>query len=198
MSSMSSIQQGVVGQQMFSNYAVLGSGGLIDPAAPIADDDRRDFELHIKGNPRLNLPIQVKTTTKTQHHGGKPEHISIFWWVRKDRLINDDWFWYCFELLDLTVMDLRDPLFLAPSTVVHKLAGSGTRGNSYRFNFMANLSPKSHDEWVPWRVNRHDLGQRLLEVMQALPGGLKPTDQQVRRLLAEPSVLWARHRSTDG
>jgi hypothetical protein len=198
MTRISSVQQGVIGQQMFSNYAILGSNGLLVPAAPIADDDRRDFEIHIKRNPRLNLPVQVKTTTTTHHSGGKPEHISIFWWVRKDRLISDDWLWYCFELIDLVAMDVRDPLYLAPSTVVHKLAAQGMRDNSYRFNFMANLNPKSHDQWVPWRVNRHDLGQRLLSIIESLPCGTRPSDEQVHRLLADPSVLWARHDPTEG
>src|SRR6266852_4398625 len=60
MSPISSVQQGVVAQYECAKLLILGTDGQVEPAVPVSDDDRRDFEVHVKGDFRANLALQVK------------------------------------------------------------------------------------------------------------------------------------------
>src|SRR5438477_125295 len=41
-------QQGVITEAEFAKVVMLTSDGRLVPARPLADDDRRDFEIHIR------------------------------------------------------------------------------------------------------------------------------------------------------
>ena len=67
MSPISSVQQGVVAQYEFAKLLILTSDGQLEPAVPMTDDERRDFEVHVKGNFRANLAIQLKSAFFLRH-----------------------------------------------------------------------------------------------------------------------------------
>ena len=92
MSPISSVQQGVVAQYEFAKLLILTSDGQLEPAVPVSDDDRRDFEVHVKGDFRANLAIQVKSAIFLQHRF-RSYYLAINFHVPKDRLISDPSFW---------------------------------------------------------------------------------------------------------
>ena len=47
--ALSSIQQGLIAQYEYAKFLMLGSGGLLELAAPMTDDERRDYEIHRRG-----------------------------------------------------------------------------------------------------------------------------------------------------
>src|SRR5712692_1173099 len=48
--AISLFQQGLIVQQEFAKLLMLGSGGRIEVAAPLTDDERRDCESHVSGH----------------------------------------------------------------------------------------------------------------------------------------------------
>ena len=57
-------QQGVITEAEFAKIAILTSNGALVPARPLADDDRRDFEIHIRRRFRESLAVQLKTAKR--------------------------------------------------------------------------------------------------------------------------------------
>jgi hypothetical protein len=93
MSPISSVQQGVVGQYECAALLILGSDGRPESAVPVSDDDRRDFEVHVRGDFRANLALQVKSAIYLQHRF-RFYNLALQFTVRKDRLVSDPLFWY--------------------------------------------------------------------------------------------------------
>src|SRR5207253_7871541 len=68
----SMVQQGLIVQQEFAKYLMLGSGGLIEVAAPLTDDERRDYEIHVHGQYGFGLAAQMKSVRNLRRNrGGK-------------------------------------------------------------------------------------------------------------------------------
>src|SRR5207245_9938532 len=59
--AISHVQQGVLAQNEFAKLAMLTSDGRIEVNPPKSDDDRRDFELHLKHRFGRALSIQQKS-----------------------------------------------------------------------------------------------------------------------------------------
>jgi len=59
------VQQGVIAQNEFAKLVMIGSGGKIELAAPLTDEERRDFEIHIHGQYGSALAMQVKSALET-------------------------------------------------------------------------------------------------------------------------------------
>src|SRR5438132_12185220 len=57
-------QIGKVGERLFYKLLILGSGGKLEAYMPVADEERRDFEVHIKGKYRPILAIHVKCAAR--------------------------------------------------------------------------------------------------------------------------------------
>lgn len=45
----SSIHQGLIVQYDYAKFLMLGCGGRLEVAAPMTDDERRDYEIHVRG-----------------------------------------------------------------------------------------------------------------------------------------------------
>jgi hypothetical protein len=54
------VQQGRIAQQEFAKLLVVGSRRQIHLAQPPADNDRRDFEIRVRGRFGFELAVQVK------------------------------------------------------------------------------------------------------------------------------------------
>src|SRR5437899_13046971 len=65
------VQQGLIVQQEFAKLVMMGSKGRIELAPPLTDDERRDWELHVRGQFGFGLAVQVKSSMRLEH-GRRP------------------------------------------------------------------------------------------------------------------------------
>ena len=184
-----SVQHGVIGQFLAAVLMMLGSDGLLEVAAPMSDDERRDQEIHIRGLFGLGLALQVKTSTY-RHIYQRDIHprLQVQFSVVAKRLVDHPLFWYLFAYLDTEKMCLGDPLFLVPSAIVHKHGFAKQKGGRWHFELQASMSPTAHDIWAPWQVLSRDLGKRVLEIIRE---AIKdPTAQLPSHLGEAPGLLF--------
>src|SRR5712692_8494304 len=193
MSPISSVQQGVVAQYECAKLLILGTDGQVEPAVPVSDDDRRDFEVHVKGDFRANLALQVKSAIFLQHRF-RSYNLAINFHVPKDRLISDPLFWYLIMCLDLARLGARDPLFLVNSEDMHTKAYPRLIGDTWQFGFHASMNPESKDRWRPSQVAAKDLGKAVLQLLTGLPLRMAPSDGTVRELSRQEHLVWVRRR----
>jgi len=162
------VQQGLIVQQEFAKLVMMGSKGRIELAPPLTDDERRDWELHVRGQFGFGLAVQVKSTMHVQRKGRLTPILHSFFQVPTKHLVTSPLFYYFIAYLDPKLMRLADPAFLIPSTFFHKYAGPRRHGAYTQFTFMGNMSPSSHDRWQPYQVNTLELGEKMLEIMAEL------------------------------
>jgi hypothetical protein len=161
---MTKVQQGAIGQSEAAKLMMMGSGGRLEIAAPLSDDERRDQEIHARGQFGRSLALQVKTSMHLRQHGRQVTPVfSVTFNVRAERLVSHPLFWYLFAYLDPKTMAFGDPLFLVNSADVH--AGLHQRRGQTWLEFVASMGPKAHDKWVPNRVHPADLGKRVLDIL---------------------------------
>ena len=164
-------QIGKVGERLFYKLLILGSRGKLEAYMPVADEEHRDFEVHIKGAYRPVLAIQVKCHTRLWFAPGTtiPLLVISFRFL-KGRMRTDKLFWYFFACLDVDAMCFKDPVFIIPSTEVHKHARIADRPGrkQVEFSFVARLDPRSRDEWSRYRVAASDVGERVLQILREL------------------------------
>ena len=109
----------------------------------------------------------------------------MFFSVPKDKLISHPNFWYFFGYFDIKAMAFANPVFIVPSVEVHSHASPRLDRERWTFNFSASLDPDSQDHWVPFRVQIHEVGARVLDIFgneqirqdaAPLPSGLAELD----------------------
>lgn len=193
MSPISSVQQGIVAQYEFAKLLILTSDGQLEPAVPVSDDDRRDFEVHIKRNFRANLAFQLKSAIFLRHQF-QAYTLAVTFMVRKDRLISDPLFWYAIMCLDLASLGYRDPIFLVNSEEMHRHASPRLVGGTWHFEFVANMGPDAKDRWRPSQVLGKNLGPRVLQILTDVPLKTVPSDSTVQELGRLEHLVWVRHR----
>ncbi|HYM50227.1 MAG TPA: hypothetical protein VET65_06600 [Candidatus Limnocylindrales bacterium] len=171
------VQQGICAQQLFTSYGTLASRGQIEFNPALTDDERRDFEVHIRGE-YVGIAVQVKSALnvyhgRSTHH--RVEYLNIRFPIRTTRIDNDPRFWYFLTGFDLPKLGLRVPMFLVPAVEIHKHCRYGpVRKGHVRITFLASLEDKSHDRWVRYRVARlGDLGSKLEAAIRTLPRSMR-------------------------
>ncbi len=162
------VQQGLIVQQEFAKLVMMGSKGRIELAPPLTDDERRDWELHVRGQFGFGLAVQVKSTMHVRQKNRVGPVMHCFFQVPIKHLVTSRYFYYFFGYLDPKLMRLADPVFLIPSSFFHKYASPRPHGAYMQFTFMGSLSPSTKDRWRPYQVNTHDIGEKMLEVMADL------------------------------
>jgi hypothetical protein len=193
--ALSSIQQGLIAQYEYAKFLMLGSGGLLELAAPMTDDERRDYEIHRRGRYGVGLANQVKSSTHLHRMSKNVRYLYIHFDVRADRLVSSPFFWYFFAFLDPKLMGLADPTYLVPSKDFHQMAAPKLRNGVWTFTMAASMEPKARDKWHPYRVKTLDLGQKMLDIMADLKRRRVPVDQAVA-LLSMPEALRVVRRSS--
>ncbi len=190
--AISRVQQGVIGEQELAKLIVLGTDGRLEIGVPLTDDERRDTEVHRRGEFTVRVAIQAKTTLALRR---KPRAItpvlSIHFTVPKARVWSDPRFLYFFGRLDRMRMFYEDPVFLVPSDAVHRHASPALHTDTWHFTFAASMGEASHDKWAPYRVSPLQVGRRLLEIMRELPAA-EPADAPTAWLRRMPGFLWIR------
>ena len=160
--ALTKVQQGVIGQFEAAKLMMMGSDGKLEVAAPYSDDERRDEEIHARGQFGKALGLQMKTTMRLVRQG-TTYRISFVFPIRRERIISHPLFWYLFAYLDPKTMAFGDPMFLVPSAAVH--ASLKRRQGKTYLAFHASMGPKTHDQWVQYRVHPADLGKRVLQIL---------------------------------
>jgi hypothetical protein len=190
------VQQGIIAQNEFAKLLMMGSHGLIELAAPLTDEERRDFEIHIHGMYGSALAVQVKSVLQLVRLSKNVRGLHCQFTVRAGRVVNDPLFWYFFAYLDPKTMRFADPTFLVPSHIVHEQASPAKSGRFWTFSVQASMEPAANDLWTPHRVNTLDLGKKALAIMRAqassVPGLRGKVEVGTGLLLTEPGVVWVR------
>ena len=182
------VQQGLIVQQEFAKLVMMGSKGRIELAPPLTDDERRDWELHVKGQFGFGLAVQVKSTMHLTSKHRRASTFHCFFQVPVKHLVSSEFFYYFLGYLDPELMRLADPVFLIPSTFFHKHAGPRRHGAYMQFTFMGSMSPSSHDRWQPYQVNTLELGQKMLHIMADLKRRRVPVEQAASILSMQGAV----------
>ena len=187
----SSVQQGLIAEYEFAKFLMVGSGGKIELAKPMSDDERRDYEIHIRGQYGMGFACQVKSAMSLHKMSKNVRYMNIFFDVAVERLVNSPFFWYFVAYLDPKTMGLADPTFLIPSEDFHRLAAPIQRGGMWRFSMAASMEAKSRDRWNRYRVGTLELGERVLEISRELKR-THPRASLPASLLTMPDVMVVR------
>jgi hypothetical protein len=185
--AITSTQQGVLTESEFAKVVILTTDGALVPARPVADDDRRDYEIHVRRHFLESLAVQLKTAKRLRRHG-RSRILQINFRV-KAPLVSDERLWYFLAYFDVDEMRFIDPVFLVPSRFFHKHALHGVGRGAIQLQFKANMEPSSLDMWSPFRLTLKELGPRILQILKQLErqtrGRRQPTE-----LLSLGSVIW--------
>src|SRR5438128_11524277 len=95
----SRVQQGTATEFEFLKLVILGGGGDLEASRPATDDDRRDADVHRRGDFNLGLGFQIKSAVEIAHPWDA-DLLHIRFGVSKDRLITHARFFYFFAYLD--------------------------------------------------------------------------------------------------
>jgi hypothetical protein len=189
MSPLSNVQFSRVCEFEAAKLFTFGSGGGLEVALPMTDDERRDLELHLKEHFRICLACQVKARHVLVRHN-RADLLVIRFDEKKTRLIADPFFWYFFGYMDLRTMQYRAPVFLVPSEILHRDADPRPHGDLIRFTFAASLDPTSKDRWRPWACEPAEVAKRALEFLRQQERLLSKAAVTVNQgLVIEPGTL---------
>jgi hypothetical protein len=169
-----STQQGVITEAEFAKVVILTTEGALVPARPVADDDRRDYEIHIRRHFLESLAMQLKTAKRLRLHG-RSRMLQINFRVTAP-LVSDDRLWYFLAYFDVDEMRFIDPVFIVPSRFLHKHALHG--------------GPRRHP--APIQGERGAKLARHVVTVSAHAEGARPTDssdsQGTREAVSRPSA----------
>ena len=189
-SRISFVQQGIVTQNEFAKLVMMGSGGRIELAVPLTDEERRDFEVHVHGRYGSALALQVKSAMELTRLSVNALYLRVHFGVRASRVVNDPVFWYFLAYFNPATIRFEDPTFLVPSAFLHEHASPRKKGDEWLFTFQASMEPGSHDRWEPYRVSQLALGKKVTQVIDDLRK--LPASIDASQLLEVPELIWAR------
>ena len=163
----SNSEQGTITEAEFVKIVMLTSDGEAVPSRPVVDDEHRDFDIHRRRR-LAALAMQLKTTLRLRKHGR--QLIMQITFRMRPPLFTSPRFWYFLAHFDVATMTFTEPMFLVPSTFLHKHARRGKSANKagIPFQIKASLDPDAHDKWRPFRVTIAQLGPRILEILTEL------------------------------
>ena len=187
------VQQGVITEAEFAKICILTSNGRLIPARALADDDRRDFEIHIRRHFGESLAVQLKTA-KHLHRRGRSRILQINF-REKAPLISDPRLLYFLAPFDIKARGFTDPVFLVPSPFFHKHALNGVARGGIRLQFEASMEANSKGMWAQWALPQAELGQRVLNMLNAQPGHSR-LDPKVEQLISMGGIVWLRRPSS--
>jgi hypothetical protein len=190
----SAVQQGILAEFLFIVLSVLGSDGVLEVARQATDDDRRDADVHRRGDFSLNLGFQIKSAIQIVHPWAV-DRLHIRFTVLKDRLLTHPLFWYFFAYLDQQIMRFADPVFIVPSAEVHEHAIPHLHGDTWHFDFHASLGSNAHDRWVPYRVSTLEVGKRILAIIGDLEKSQASSPLAGEDRGGGSEIIWVRRAS---
>jgi hypothetical protein len=162
---LSPIQKGAIGQFAFLITALVTGKGQVEIYVPSPDDEGRDAEVrrHLKPENSIGIQIKVALAALKTDRG---DVLSITFHLKLAKIQNDPRLWYFFAVFDPAQLRFRDPVFLIRADIFHRMAREKkVFRNQALFEIEASLEPHAHDRWTRHRVALHDLGSRLLEII---------------------------------
>src|SRR5207245_6819559 len=187
--AITNVQQGVITEAEFAKICMLTSNGRLIPTRALADDDRRDFEIHIRRHFGESLAVQLKTAKRLRLHG-RSRRLEIDFRM-KAPLISDPRLLYFLAHFDVKARGFTDPVFLVPSPFFHKHALHGVDGPWIKFQFKASIEPDSRDMWAQWALPQSELGHRILDMLNAEPSHSR-VNPKVEQLITMSGIVWLR------
>ena len=188
MSPLSDVQFSRFTETEVAKLLSFGSRGLLEVMVPLTDDERRDIETHLKQHFRLSLAIQVKASYVLYRHG-RIERLQKRFFVKRERLIEDPFFWYFFGFMDLDTMAFRAPVFLVPSHVVHRDTVHRVQGKIVTFNFVASMDPSSNDRWRPYACEPAEVAGRVVKLLRSPSRRPRAGVSALASTVAEPGTI---------
>ena len=190
--AISTVQQGLITEAEFVKIVILGTNGELVPERPLADDERRDFDIRMRRHFREYLGLQLKSSRTLRRHG-RAWMLQINF-RRKPPMDSNPDYWYFLAHFDVEAMAFSDPVFLVPSAYLHRYARHGTRGGAMLFQFKASMEPESGDRWARFRLSRDQLGPRIVEMLE--DRAAKRRSNRLPALPEAPGTLWLMTRVT--
>jgi hypothetical protein len=187
--AITSVQQGVITEAEFAKICILTSNGRLIPARALADDDRRDFEIHIRRHFGESLAVQLKTAKQLRLHGRS--RILQIDFREKAPLISDPRLLYFLAHFDIKTRGFTDPVFLVPSPFFHKRALHGVGRGAVQLQFKASMEPDAKGMWAQWALPQSELGHRVLDLLNAEPSHSR-VDPKVEQLITMSGIVWLR------
>jgi hypothetical protein len=166
MSPLSNVQFSRFSELEAAKCLTFGSGGGLEVALPMTDDNRRDMEIHLKDHFRSSVAAQVKARHVLVRRN-RAEMLVIRFDEKRERLITSPYFWYFFGYMDLKSMRYQPPVFYIPSAVVHSAADPRPHGDMIRFTFAASMDPKSKDQWRPYACDPGEVAIRVMKFLRS-------------------------------
>ncbi|HVS05743.1 MAG TPA: hypothetical protein VHK65_06200 [Candidatus Dormibacteraeota bacterium] len=191
--AITNVQQGVITEAEFAKICILTSNGRLIPTRALADDDRRDFEIHIRRHFGESLAVQLKTAKRLRLHGRS--RVLQVNFREKAPLISDPRLLYFLAHFDIKIRGFTDPVFLVPSPFFHKHALHGVGRGAMQLQFKASMEPDAKDMWAQWALEQSELGQRVLHMLNAQPGHSR-LDPKVEQLIAMSGTVWLHRPSS--
>jgi hypothetical protein len=191
--AITNVQQGVITEAEFAKICILTSNGRLIPTRALADDDRRDFEIHIRRHFGESLAVQLKTARRLRLHG-RSRRLLISC-REKAPLVSDPRLLYFLAHFDLKARGFTDPVFLIPSAYFHKHALHGVDEDGIKLQFHASMEPGAKDMWTQWALAQADLGPRVLQLLNGLPAPTR-LDPRAEQLIAMSGAVWVRRPSS--
>ena len=191
--AITNVQQGVITEAEFAKICILTSNGRLIPTRALADDDRRDFEIHIRRHFGESLAVQLKTAKRLRVHG--QSRVLQINFREKAPLISDPRLLYFLAHFDIKIGGFTDPVFLVPSPFFHKHALHGVGRGAIQLQFKASVEPHAKGIWAPCALPQDELGRRILHTLNGL-SGKRRLDPKVEQLIAMSGTVWLRRPSS--
>ena len=191
--AITNVQQGVITEAEFAKICILTSNGRLIPTRALADDDRRDFEIHIRRHFGESLAVQLKTAKRLRLHGRS--RVLQINFREKAPLISDPRLLYFLAHFDIKLRGFTDPVFLVPSPFLHKHALHGIGRGAIQLQVKASIEPHAKGIWAPWALPQAELGQRVLHMLTGQQGHSK-LDPRVEQLIAMSGIVWLHRPSS--
>ena len=158
-SCISSKQKGNILEKRFIELVALGSNGRISCFTPDSDDDGIDVIVNLKSDFKP-LFIQIKSRFNRNANGTYSQDIGVNTFKASPH------FYICFFLYNTEDYDI-ETIWLVPS-IDFKAKAIMLNLVDYqnKLRFAANPKDTSKDKWREYRVEKKDLGKKLLTILE--------------------------------
>jgi len=163
---LSSVQAGRIGEFLLAVYAMLTTDGALVPFQVDADDDHRDLVVAVKGRSAF-ASLQAKTAFQVDGAGFVHANAIYF-----EDSVPIDAGWIYVVLLMIGMAPVK--WWCIPAPDFNRLVSHTPVGGGRQVELHFHASPDREDAAAPFRVETHDLGARLLKLIDALPAATKP------------------------
>jgi len=191
--AITNVQQGIITEAEFAKICILTSNGRLIPTRALADDDRRDFEIHIRRHFGESLAVQLKTAKRLRLHGRS--RVLQINFREKAPLISDPRLLYFLAHFDVKMRGFTDPVFLVPSPYLHKHALHGVGRGAIQLQVKASMEPNAKGMWSQWALPQSELGERVLDILNVQPAHSQ-LDPKVEQLIAMSGTVWLQRPSS--